>query len=126
MCNKKQDLSTYKIEEFAHLIIQEKETFQTLKSKIHNANLTEDQREKIILRLNYAKERIEKPLDLDQTILFIIFPFGVVNRLYKNSFFDLGRELSLGYIKKVKEFRMYSLLGIAFYLVIVLMLIFIR
>ncbi|MDT7833126.1 hypothetical protein RQM59_12085 [Flavobacteriaceae bacterium S356] len=120
------DLQNCKVEDFAHLIINKKETFQSLKSKVHHSDLPETLRKKIMQRLAYAKERVEKPLDLDQTILFIFFPFGVINRFSQGTFFDVQRELYLGYIKKVKEYRMYSLLGIAFYFAIILMIIFIR
>lgn len=119
------DLLDFKVEDFAHFMIQKKGTFQSLKSKIHHSDLPEADTEKVMKHLEYAKERMEKPLDLGQTILFIIFPFGTVNKLYKNEFFDVGKEFKLGYAKKVKEFKLYSFLGIAFYFVLVLMIVFI-
>ena len=120
------DLLSFKVEHFAHLMMQKRTTFKSLERYVHHAELTQTERENVMQRLRYAKERMEKPLDLDQTILFIIFPFGVVNRLYKNDFFSVHKELKLGYVKKVKEFRLYSLLGLAFYFILGLMILLIR
>lgn len=114
-----QDVS---VEEFAHQMIIKKETYQSLTNKINKADLSEAIKETAMKRLRFAKERIEKPLDIDQTILFIIFPFGMINRLNQGVYFDAQKELEMGYLKKVKEFRTYSFLGIVFYVVLILMI----
>lgn len=110
------NVSEYKVEDFARLIIDNKIEKQHLISKIEALKLGADAINKILQKVEFAYDRISKSLDLDQVVLFIVFPFGMVNRLYKNDFFDAEENLRLGFVKKVNEYYRYSFLGVFTYI----------
>tara|TARA_R110001632_G_scaffold89433_5_gene192845 strand:+ start:6436 stop:6819 length:384 start_codon:yes stop_codon:yes gene_type:complete len=122
----KENILQYEVENFVHLIVQKTETFQSLKNKVHHFSLTEEDNAKVIKRIEFANRRILKPLSNSKTFMFILFPFGIVTKLAGNNLFDVEEQKRLGYYTRVKEFYIYSFVGVAFYSMIVLMVVFIQ
>jgi hypothetical protein len=117
----KENILEFKVENFVYLMTKEEETFQSLKHKVHNLSLPEEDNAKVIKRIEYANARVLKPLSNSEIFLFIFIPFGIVTRLARNRLFDMEKEIKLGYKTRIKEYYLYSKLGLATYLVIIIL-----
>ena len=115
----------YSIENFIHLIIEEHVKKEELVAKIRNINANKELISKTLQKVDFAYKRIDKPLENDVKFYLLIFPFGIVNRFDSTGFFDTRENRRLGFVKKVKEFYMYSFIGVLLYAIIVILIIFI-
>ena len=112
------DLGSLGVDDIAKLILEENLDENYFVQKARDFYPDRSISDSIVQRINFAYNRISKPLDLEEKILFLIFPFGVVNRLYENDFFDTQKELSLGFKRRVDEYYLFSLIGIVIYTII--------
>jgi len=125
----KETILNFEVEDFSHYLYQGKSTPQSLKNTIHNLDISEEGRIKVLKRVDYAEKRIKKPLSNSETFLYIIIPFGVVFGHWafsKTNFIDLQEEKRLGYYTRVKEFYLYSKVGLAFYFIVASLFAFIK
>ena len=111
----------YKIENFIHLIVQEKIKKEDLVLKIKNIDTKEELISKALQKVDFAYKRINEPLENDIKYLLIIFPFGIVNRFNQNGFFDVEENRRLGFVEKIKEYKKYSFIGLILYAIIIIL-----
>jgi hypothetical protein len=114
----------YTTENFINLIVEENLKKKDLVKRIENDIAEQDLLKRVLQKVDFAYKRMNEPLENDIKLLLIIFPFGVVNKFSQNSIFDLGRNKSLGFTKKIKEYQKYSFIGLILYLLIILSIIF--
>ncbi|MEQ6124248.1 hypothetical protein AAON49_08620 [Pseudotenacibaculum sp. MALMAid0570] len=115
----------FEIEDFAHLMIDKRYDFSSLKKKVCDLPLSNDNRKIVLQRIDFANKRINKPLSWSETILFILLPFGRFNRYVKSTFINTEEELRLGFKRRVDEFVIYSIVGIVMYVLVALGIIYI-
>lgn len=111
---KKEALANYTVADFARLMIQGV-GFTKLEKEIYDFQYDVNTSKNLLQRLNFAKERVEKSLELDEIFLFIFFPFGMIHRLSEQEFFDPSMEMKLGFKRKVNQYYLYSCIGLATY-----------
>lgn len=115
----KENLESTTIEHFAHLIIEGKATFISLKEEIKVSQLSKDKKQILLKRLSFAQERIHKSLALNEILFYTIIPLGIVHALSKQFFFDPHEEKELGFNRKVNQYYAFSILGMFLYLLII-------
>ena len=116
------DFKNCSIEDFVHLLVNEKKSFESIEKDLDAVETTEEEIKEIKQRLVWANERIHKNLDFETRLFLIIFPFGYTHRLYQNSFFDVDEMIERGFVSKVNQYRYYSILGIIFNIFIVILI----
>lgn len=124
-----ENIIDYKVEDFAHLIGRKIYSYERLINKLNMFDLEDDQKEILETRVRYAKERVEESLTVKEGLLFCLIPFGVVfgNMAFaKTNFINIDEENKLGFYKRVKEFYMYSFIGVLFYFIIIMMFILVK
>tara|TARA_R110002073_G_scaffold8207_5_gene45841 strand:- start:54638 stop:55024 length:387 start_codon:yes stop_codon:yes gene_type:complete len=121
----KETILDFEVEDFANYIYEKKIAIPSLKSKIHNFSLSKENQDKVLKRIKFSEQRLNKPLSTSEKILLLFFPFGIVNRLYKNDFFNIKEEFDLGYKKRVNQFFRYSVISMLAYIILVLIYVFV-
>jgi len=126
---KKETVLQFEVEDFAHFLISKHHTVATLRSKVKGFGLPLEQEKRILNRIDYAEQRVEKPLSWFETFLFILIPFGHVltnklihsfGRTSKDSHsIHLKEERRLGFQRRVLEYYIYSIVGICTYATII-------
>ncbi len=115
----KENIESTTIEHFAHLIIEGKATFVSLKEEIRASQLSEDKSRILLKRLSFANERIHKSLALNEILFYTIIPLRIVHALSKHFYFDPHKEKELGFNRKVNQYYAFSILGVFLYLLII-------
>ena len=115
--------SEFQVENFVSLILEEKLSKSEVVAGIESQNLDSETTRVLIQRLEFAYKRIVEPLDSTTKFLLLLFPFGVIHRLYKNDFFDLEKNRKAGYKRKVEEYYKYSFAGIIIDIMILVILV---
>jgi benzoyl-CoA reductase/2-hydroxyglutaryl-CoA dehydratase subunit BcrC/BadD/HgdB len=115
MDNKFDDFS---VEYFVTELTRKKVSKEYLYKSVEKFNNPEELKR----RIDYAINRIEKPLDFSDRILYFLVPFGLFHRLGPNSYDnEMTEKFEQGFIRQEKERLLYSLLGVFFYTVIIVL-----
>ncbi|TXN36133.1 hypothetical protein FVB32_16375 [Flagellimonas hymeniacidonis] len=112
------NLNSFEVEEIAKLILEEKldrDYFVQKTRAFYPDILISDP---LVQKIDFAFNRITKPLSIEEKITFIIIPFGIVHRLYKNELFDSYEEQQMGFKKRINDYYLFSLIGLVMYLAI--------
>lgn len=110
------DLSSFEVEDIARLILEEKldREYFVNKTKAHYPD--DSISDSVVQKIDFAFQRISKPLSLEEKITFMVVPFGVVHRLYKNDLFNARKERQMGFKKRVNDYYLFSMIGFTLYL----------
>ena len=111
------ELSSFEVEDIAKLILEEKLDRDYFVEKIKAYYPDNSISNPIEQKIDFAFRRIGKPLSFEEKITFVIVPFGIVNRLYKNELFNVQKERQMGFKKRVDDYYLFSLIGLLLYLV---------
>ena len=113
----------FTIEDFAKEIHENALDKEGMLKKMDKDKYTREQVEEINKKIDYAIKRIKQPLSLNEKIIFFLFPFGIRSMLtLNNNFIDIKKELEQGYYNRIKQYHLYSLLGVIFYALLFLVL----
>jgi len=111
-----EDLASFSVEDFAHLIWKKKIKQSFLVDRLDSSRMEKKTIDSCRQKIEFAYQRLSKPLELQEKLLLMVFPFGTVNRLYENNFFDVNEEKRLGFKKRVEDYSIYSLTGLVIYI----------
>jgi len=109
-------------EKLVDLIYFNKIEIPELINKINKSLLNEVEKTSLIKKIEVAKIRLESPLDLSQTILFLIFPFGITSIFNNDYESDYKQFLKFNYKRKIKQYFQYSIIGFATYIVLAIII----
>lgn len=109
-------LSSFEVDDIAKLILEEKldRDYFVQKTRAHYPDNSIS--DSIVQKIGFAFQRISKPLSLEEKITFMVVPFGVVHRLYKNDLFNAHKERQMGFKKRVNDYYLFSMIGFTLYL----------
>ena len=114
------NISDFQVENYVHLLIKEKNSLESVKRQINGLFVDESEKQKALQRLQFAVERIDKPLTAEEVIIFLFIPFfGYIKRFSKPTIFNLDEERKLGYVNRVKQFFLISTIGLILYMLII-------
>lgn len=116
------DFSNYDIEDFVNYILDRKIKEKDFKELLNEYCVDDILKKQQLQKLEFAYARISKGLNIQEIFSFIIVPFGIANRLYENKLFDVENERKQGYIRRVNQYLMFSVIGILFYLLLLFFL----
>lgn len=85
--------------------------------------LEDSEFDSINYKINIAYKRIEEPLELELLLYYLVFPFGIINGFLDTRDENLLQFKKFGYLKKIKQYYLFSLLGCALYIFIPILLI---
>ncbi len=111
------ELNSFEVEDIAKLILEEKLDRDYFVQKTKAYYPDDSISDSIVQKIDFAFQRIAKPLSVEEKITFIIVPFGIVNRLYKNELFNAHKERQMGFKKRVDDYYLFSLIGFVMYMV---------
>lgn len=131
----KENALEFEVEDLAHLIISKQYDLNSLKSHISRLDLSSEEKNRLLMRTDWAYDRIHRPLDITETIFLILIPFGHLNTwrlkyLFKirpledSDILNVKEQRRLGFKRKVDEFYIYSIIGVLTYLAIILIIYF--
>lgn len=122
----KENILTLKVEDFASLIHNRDITLKSLRRKVSNLDLTNENLTKTLQKIVDAENRLNEPLTIGGKIKSLIFPFGfIINLLPNYNFFKkLRQELDEGYGKKATQYFRFSIVGGIIYLITLIYLLF--
>jgi hypothetical protein len=112
------DAKKYDVENFVYLLVIKKYTKAWLENKIKSFSIDENDKEKALQRLQFATERINKSLSGKEIFFLLIIPFGVLNAWTDTRIFDVFEERQMGYVNRVKQFFLISIIGMSLYIII--------
>lgn len=115
----KDEYLKYTVENFILLITQKNLQKDKLIVSIKKIDADEELILKALQKIDFAYKRISTPLEKDIKYLLLIFPFGVVNKFNPKGFFSVEENKRLGFVKKVKEYIMYSFIGLTLYAIFI-------
>lgn len=119
-------IKEFSVEEFIDYIDYNKIDKQTITELIKENYLTDIDLKKLIYNVNISYERLNKPLELELKIFYLFFPFGIVNAFLSDHDEDIKRFEEFRFIKKIKQYYLYSFIGsITYFLVGITLSIFI-
>lgn len=114
-----ENIPTYQVENYVHLIINQGLSIEYLKRHIHSLSLDDEVRKLAMQRVDFAKERIDRSLTITEIVAFLFLPFGKINRFKETTLFDIAEERRMGYVNRVKQFYLVSILGIIMYVILI-------
>ena len=121
----KEEFINFDVENFVHHIMANEIDKRDLVLELNLLNITKLEKEKILKKIDFAYERISQPLDIQTKILLIFFPLGIVNIfLNLKGIFNVSEQRKWGFVKKVKQYYKYSIIGIITYTLIIIILLF--
>jgi len=123
----KEEFINFSVENFVHYIISNNISKQDLESKLNLYTIENKKKEEILKKIRFAYKRMNQPLDTQTKILLIFFPLGIVN-IFLNikGIFDESKQRKLGFVKKVKQFYNYSIIGVIMYTLLIIILLFLN
>lgn len=108
------------VENYVHLIIEKKQSVDFIKRQIQNFSLEESDKEKALQRLQFAVERIDRSLSASEVLMLLFIPFGYFKfKLGTSLLFDIRKERESGFVNRVKQFYLISIIGVLMYILII-------
>ena len=114
----KDTIHEFEVEDYVYLMVEEKMSADILRGKIHNFSLEESNQKRALQRLQFAKERIDKSLTVEELVVYFFFPFGNSKKFSSNASFDVKEQKRLGFVNRVKQYNLISMIGVVMYLVV--------
>jgi hypothetical protein len=110
----------FEVEDYIHLLKENKRNIELINRKIHNFSLKDSDKEKALQFLQFAIERIDKSLDIGEVLLLLFIPFGFFRIIIGNSYmFNVWEESRLGFVNRVNQFYLVSIIGLLMYTLII-------
>ncbi len=115
----------YTTEELIAYIHDNNISYGLMKSLIQKNKKTLESKEFISVnyKINIAYKRIEEPLELELLLYYLVFPFGIINGFLDTRDENFLRFKKFGYLKKIKQYYLLSLMGSALYIIVAILLI---
>ena len=114
------NIKDYTIEKLVDYIYYNKLDVASLTKKLEDSQLAEKEKTSLRKKIVLANERLEKPLDIQQIILFVIFPFGITSIFNSDYDSDYKLFVKYNYKKKIRQYFWFSLIGFFMYIVLAL------
>jgi hypothetical protein len=113
-----ENVNHLKPENYVHLLLEQQMTVESIKEKIEQFTLDQEDRKKAFQQVDFAIARINQSLTLEEFVTFFFFPFGIVTSLIGNSLFDVDEQRRMGYVHRVKQFNYISIIGVVVYMLV--------
>lgn len=114
-----ENIPSYEVENYVHLLVDQRLSVEYLKRHINNLPPEDEIRDLAKQRVDFAMERINKSLTTIEVLSFLFLPFGKINKFKESTLFDIVEEKRMGYVNRVKQFYLVSILGIMMYLILI-------
>ncbi len=115
-------IESYSIEQLVSLIRFTGYKEPKLLLIIDDFSINNDEKEQLSIKVKRAFNRFNEPLESNLKIFYLIFPFGIINAIAPSYDSDLKRFKEFGYFRKEVTLIRYSLIGVALYLTIGLLI----
>lgn len=110
----------FEVKDYIHLLKEHKRSIEFIKRKIHSFSINKSDKERALQLLQFAIERINKSLNIGEILLLLFIPFGFFRIITGNSYmFDVWEESRLGFVNRVKQFYLVSIIGLLIYALII-------
>lgn len=113
-------IKTLDIDDLVNLIVSNHYDKAPFITAINQSDISENDKTTMLTKIDVAYKRFEDPLEVSLKIFYLFFPFGIVNGLSKSQDLNLKRFQKYKYLKKIKQYHIFSALGILMYLFIVI------
>lgn len=117
--NKIKDYST---EQLIDYINSNKIKKNSVVNIIKKSNLSNTEVDELVYKVNVSYKRINESLEFELKLFYLFFPFGIVATFLRNHDQDIQRFEKFRFIKKIKQYYLYSLIGSIAYILIGLIL----
>lgn len=117
--NKIKDYST---EQLIDYINSNKIKKNSVVNIIKKSNLSNTEVDELVYKVNVSYKRINESLEFELKLFYLFFPFGIVTTFLRNHDQDIQRFEKFRFIKKIKQYYLYSLIGSIAYILIGLIL----
>lgn len=117
--NKIKDYST---EQLIDYINSNKIKKNSVVNIIKKSNLSNTEVDELVYKVNVSYKRINESLEFELKLFYLFFPFGIVTTFLPNHDQDIQRFEKFRFIKKIKQYYLYSLIGSIAYILIGLIL----
>jgi len=115
------EFKNFSVENFIQYITSKNISKPDVLKDLNSMDFDNSLKQEILQKIDFAYQRIQSQLDSQSKVLLVFFPFGIVNILLnKKGFFDVEEQKRLGFVKKVKQYYDYSIIGILLYIIIIL------
>ncbi len=111
-------LKAYNVEQTIDFIDINKLSKDRLLKKINMSNLSLEDKELLTKKINTSYNRINEPLELSLKIFYLISPFGITSGFLKEKDINLQRFEEYRYLKKIKDYYTFSIIGMVSYILI--------
>ena len=112
-------LTNFTIEELIEYLSSNYYEKEIIDKKITESNLTITEQEKLLNKITRAYHRIKEPLELDLVLFYVFFPLGYVNSFSETEDENFKRFKKFRYLRKIKEYYIFSVIGIIIYSLII-------
>lgn len=108
----------FSIEELINYIIQNDIEKENIITSIKNSTLSKVELEKLTYNTETSFKRINEPLELELKLFYTIVPFGIVNVFLDSHNDEFKRFEKFRFLKKIKQYYLYSFVGSIAYILI--------
>lgn len=111
-------IKKFSVEELIDYIHYKKIEKHKIIESLKEACLTDIDLKKLTYNINISYERLNKPLELELRIFYLFISFGIVNAFLPDHDDNIKRFEKFRFIKKIKQYYLYSFIGSIAYLLI--------
>lgn len=115
-------VKAYSTEQLVDYINSNKIKKNSVVNIIKKSNLSNTEVDELVYKVNVSYKRINESLEFELKLFYLFFPFGIVTTFLRNHDQDIQRFEKFRFIKKIKQYYLYSLIGSIAYILIGLIL----
>jgi hypothetical protein len=115
-------IKNYTIEELIEYIDSKNLEKKVFFNAIKKNNLKPQQLDKLRFNINTSFKRINEPLELELKFFYFFIPFGIVNTFLASHDMDIKRFEKFKFLRKIKQYHFYSLIGSITYITIAIII----
>lgn len=94
-------------------------TLKSNRKQIENASdLKPEVKEKLLQKVDFAIKRVQAPLDFESKLKYIFIPFEIITLYFDSSKGDIDEFQELGFVKKTKQYYLFSTIGMVMYIAV--------
>lgn len=116
------NIKKYSVEDIVKLIIDKKETIDSLYKKVDTSQFNKESKESVVKKIQIVENRLCENLSFMKIIFCVFLPSRMILGLF--NVFNPHNELKKGFKRKVNQFYLFSILGSLLYLFIIISLMF--
>lgn len=92
-------------------------TLKSNRKRIDNRlDLETEFKQQLLQKIDFAIKRVESPLDLDSKLKYLFIPFEIITLYTDPERKDIDQFKELGFITKIKQYFIFSIIGMVMYI----------